>query len=857
MTKKLLSVFMILPLVLTAGSLAGTAADAPQYDDAELVFILGFMDQGAYTPEKPVTRRELATAALTLINAPAVSEKIYFTDVGADDSAINTAAELGIVNGYNHQFNPDDAATLPQALKIFNNILGYTFQEQQSGGYPGGCRVVAQRLGLTRGVTETDSLKQADLLRLIRNALEVDIMLQYQYGETVSYASEKGRTIVTEYHGYDIGKAEGVVTQNRYSGLTDGSAAARPLIRIDGEAYLCPLAEADGLLGVRVRAYYKIEDEEKTIIWLAPVKTPESVTISADELISFETGTLTAGGNGRGRTYKLAPGLIVLYNGESLPNFTADDILVPYGEVTLMDTALSGVYDVAVVSGWQNCVVSGVNKDKSIVYDKNGGVFELEQTNGRIVELRGADGETADFSAIKQDAVITFMVSKNGQVVRGVISNQTISNKVDEVSNIETARGTLREIKIGETLYTAANNLKKGVYVGMDAVFRLDMNGRIADFSLRAGSLRAGLITGAAQKPGISGTVIVRLFTASGEWETRSLEQKVEIDGIVTRDSAAIAAALNKRQPVGYSLNTAGEINKIDTPTMSAEENDDENIITDYEFNALATMRYKLTGRTFGNKVNIDDEGTIFLLPAEENKADEDRYSVVGTAFFSNDLYYSVGGYSFGKGRVISDIVVAQEIEREPDLNTQWLIVDKITKVSNGDGAEVSKIYGYENGKYVEYTTLPETAVVTTDGKQIIRGDVIRVARDSKDRVTMVETIYTWKDKTRYFTPNPSAEAFDANIRFAEGFVYLRDGYNCRVVMKDSVTEPILATDLWENYNLNLFKLYICTAEGGEISTIVKATYNDVLDYVHNGADCSRFILHTRASVPQTMVIYR
>lgn len=82
-----------------------------------------------------VTRADFAVyvASMLNLNEYDLRDTRYYTDVPMDHwglSAINGLTEMGVINGYMGEFNPDEPVTVDQAVKILAKVLGYDTGEE-------------------------------------------------------------------------------------------------------------------------------------------------------------------------------------------------------------------------------------------------------------------------------------------------------------------------------------------------------------------------------------------------------------------------------------------------------------------------------------------------------------------------------------------------------------------------------------------------------------------------------------------------------------------------------------------------------------------------------------------------------
>lgn len=199
--KKIIATLMVLMLLFGTVSYA-TPADVvgTDYESAVnrlmgLDLLMGYPD-GTFKPTATITRAEFAAVvvrALGASDAAAMGGTTKFQDVPAGHWAsgyISVASGMGVVKGYSAtRFGPSDKVTYEQAVTMVVRALGYEPVIAAKGGYPAGYLVVASELGLLQGTTGKTGAPapRGFVAMLVDNALEVPLMVQTAFGDTVRY----------------------------------------------------------------------------------------------------------------------------------------------------------------------------------------------------------------------------------------------------------------------------------------------------------------------------------------------------------------------------------------------------------------------------------------------------------------------------------------------------------------------------------------------------------------------------------------------------------------------------------------------------------------------------------------------
>ena len=221
--KKLLALMLSVAMVFTIGTSVMAYSDVEEGTYvSEAVTVLSNLDilngyeDGTFKPEATITRAEMAKIVCEALGYYGMdNDKTPFDDVEPKHWAagyINTAASLGIINGYGDgKFGPEDTVTYEQAVKMVVCALGYEAMAADRGGWPAGYTSVAANIGLTKGMS---SSVRGDIAVLIYNALTTPVMEQTSYGSDTRYevldgaGNKEYKTILTKR---DIYIATGIV----------------------------------------------------------------------------------------------------------------------------------------------------------------------------------------------------------------------------------------------------------------------------------------------------------------------------------------------------------------------------------------------------------------------------------------------------------------------------------------------------------------------------------------------------------------------------------------------------------------------------------------------------------------------
>ena len=260
---KLISLAVIAALVLTALPLASFA----QTDDAaepvtlsslsdasvERTNALGILsDSDILLPSADkTTRAEFVNWVVKMLGMADSSADSVYSDVPDDywaADSINTACGLKLISKADN-FNPDSAISLAEAQKILVCAIGYEPAAQQNGGWPAGYVSVASRLGISKGISQSDAegISRFDAVKMLDNMLDVKVM-KTNYNGVYEQSDE---TVLSEYLDVDVVSAaikEVLKKDGQIRAVTDGK---EKLYNIADSVNIALIVEDDAELYVR------------------------------------------------------------------------------------------------------------------------------------------------------------------------------------------------------------------------------------------------------------------------------------------------------------------------------------------------------------------------------------------------------------------------------------------------------------------------------------------------------------------------------------------------------------------------------------------------------------------------------
>ena len=688
--KKIFTLFVAAVMVLTlatptfAASFADT--DGKSCETAvEVLASLGIVEgkaEGAYEPDSTLTRAEMTTIILRLMNLADIAEgRNIFADVPVSHWAyanIAAAYSLGIINGTSETtFAPDAVVTYEQAVKMMVAALGYSVQAEALGGYPAGYLSKAAQLDLLKGVEKGGEMTRGNMAVLAYNALDTELFLQYTFGdEAYDFETTETKTLLSYY--LKVTKTTGVVTATPMAQIDATSHSHRLLsdeVAMGAQILKKGETDAQDMLGIRSDVYTKLPDDSEIPVILAIVPRANiEVTEVVSGAIDGKTNTsefIWEDENGTERKASIA-GATFIYNGREETMTNA--LLTPaVGKVRLISDG--GEYTMVIAEEYRSYVVDRVLTEDMQVRTKDGTLIPMDLADTSLPTiLTDNKGMALNIEDLAEWDVLSIAESlpENASRVRRIYrSFEMISGKVMEMSQNPTTA------VISDGTYNVISPLAFGtVSVGGTGAFHLDFLGNIVavDKSFESRSTY-GWLAGAANTKGLNAKPQLKIFTQDGEMKVFDTMENITFNGagVKSKDLLNCGEAYDAQwvrdarpslmdstgtvvnQLLKYEVNDAGLITAIETaantsdPTRADADKIDNSVFSmDWfyndakgaseagdavEFNgkrdgnteARIDSKVENVGGVFFGKVWTDANTKFFIIPSDRSRDQDYR----------------------------------------------------------------------------------------------------------------------------------------------------------------------------------------------------------------------------------------
>ncbi|MCK9479238.1 MAG: S-layer homology domain-containing protein [Firmicutes bacterium] len=831
--------------------------------------------------ESEVTRGEFAAAVVSLLgesDAAKGGQEPIFYDVGLTYKYYD-AITYGVNRGFisvdeNRLFRPLDAITYAEALKLILSAFGYDYIADTSGGYPIGYLNAAMQAGLSLHTDLGQSLNRANAVELLFKALNIGYYEKSVIGEKIDYRILKPWM----QHKFDLHKIDGIIEKNEYTALTSPKGCYKGTVEINKTQYSVGSTVAASLLGQRVAAY-ALHDErtdDKRLIAISIHRDNMVVTIDAADIVSATPFELSYFDTNHTRKVNVT-GADFIYNGKALSPILEDDLDISYGTITLIGHNDVNTADVVLVETYESYVVSAVDADNYIIYDKYGRIIEADSQS---FVLSNINGDILDISVLKQDNVIDVFQSKSEsgkKLMRCLLATPNlVEGSVTEV--FKDGEQTWAEIGGSQYLvsdmYLEFSNTKPFIApiikVGLEGKFLINNYGVIVGLGSGKESMLYGFLLDLKKAPGISSDIFLKIYSQTGEFITCTATDNILINGERTKSNALLEYPdlYDEEEPatlipqiIRYDTKEGLALNSIEiaskTPVKPSQSSKDTLV-----FNERITDAYYRGSSKYASEYLFTDKTIIFNIPLD--LSEYAAYSVASKSILSSDRKYDFDIYNSSQAYVIGAAVLRESVTVDYSSQQSMIVVKEAVHVIDGDMGETIKLVGMYRGEEISLLPIREGMF---DG--IDKGDIIQALFDDRFKANSVKVIFKndaaptnydlsdhriFKDTFAKRVPsseNPGTASDFATLLMVYGICYAKEEGVLALVGYDSANS-VFAVSVSNNA-----QVYVCDLDDGRVR-INKGTLDMVAPSGSlTGTNGSKVLLNCRNEVAREVFVIR
>ena len=779
------------PVATQAPVLTGTAYDNDAYYQKALSLcsalgIISGYEDGSVKPESKVTRAEMASIVLRMLNTKSMS--VYqngFKDVTSAHWAadqIQTAQEASIINGMGDgTFAPDGEVTYAQVMVMLVNALNYKQDAAYYGGWQAGYVKVAGELDLLKNAPGSNDVasERGVVIKMVYNALLADYkdIVKYENGAPVYEAKEtlsEAKFDLIEKKGVLLGTAKTTVSG---SDIQDGHIEILPDEESSSVLYACELTGLEDYLAQKVTYYYQENNgltPEVLAVTYDSSKT-DVVDVDVDDIESLEGFNDNAGEIKIDRVSKKkdCSNATIIYNGKVVTAAQKeandmDDLLLPeVGSLKLVDSDKDDVYDVVFVESYETVIVSSTSTDRltgkisAATADEIGATeaysLNLDDSEDRVVTVT-KEGMEVKVRNLKKNDVASIKRSLDNTVVDIVVTGENITGTATGISSkLDASKVTVNGEK-----YDVANIAIDDIKTGSQAIFYFDQFDRIAyveavsaDGMLQSGEKYGWIMDAYASEDG--NDYLVYIMTTDGKAVEMELGSKLDYWAPTATDPVSLSGKDEVKDTISslmsgnafikessgstpirlvkYKANSSGVLSRLYCAV-------DSSVVADTDALRISKSNLQsvpvISGLVGGYKI----EDGILEISVPKNTSDmkdADNYKfgeVTSSAYVvrenGSSRSYVIGEFTNANTAsvLITFTASADALASLADIDTAGnnpvMLVEEVSQGVDDEDNIVYTVSGYVNGAEASFTTTNNTVL----GKLNTSSAIINSARD-------------------------------------------------------------------------------------------------------------------------------
>ncbi len=524
------------------------------------------------------------------------------------------------------------------------------------------------------------------------------------------------------------------------------------------------------------------------------------------------------------------------------------------------------------INAEKSVVVSAVNVEDELVADKfrNANALKLEDAEDWI--FWDKNYKNMELTDLKEDMVITYIRSADGEYVRGMVSESKFNGEITKTS----LTGVRKTIDINDINYKLSGSLSKSgikFSAGDKVVVYLNYKDEIVAIDKYENKHEFGYVIAARINDEFGNEGLqVKMLLENGTVKILDCAKSLKLDGAACKTQAEINSAyttLSTPQVVRYILGSDNKIRELDTSELAetAGEGTTGNSLLHLmppETGKLTRkMQYFITPKLFvGDGYGVEtsaekygqmiiDSGTkVMVVPAPGvTDAKDDDYYVTSDSYFVKNGDHDIQGYVSSNDELYPELLLVELGAGATVFGNNVVFVTGEYTTMNKNGEAVDAIETMNTkGEKAEYN-FAEGVTSTADV-----GDVINLALDIRGDIKEIDLIYDASAGNLVGSHATIATYHLTGVRPEIGYVYSVEGKkiaysqtipNSGTKYKDLLFLPMLSST----------KVYVFENTGREVKCELGGV-EDIQDYKGYGV-ASKIFFYTSEAQVKMIVVYK
>ncbi len=791
--------------------------------------------------------------------------------------SIRTLYNMGIMCGSDGYYRPKERVTGYELVKVMVILLGGgKFAE---GGFPTGYITAAQRTGLLQKLNIgdlNDFVTYGNYIKAIETMIE---SRSYKFSNGVFGEYEISENTFREDF-LCISKVRGVMTTNGVSSVSGEMSIQESYVSIGDRYIKKPTSVYDGLLGLKVDAYYsENNDGDNEIKYICRGNNRELV-IDAENISGYSRPYYTYyEGNNTKKVY-CGSDTTVMYNGYLCEDYVTEDMVPTTGSVRLVDNDSDGTYDIAFVTNYTTLWVS-INDSVNHVIHSNLDKEKIILDDYDTVTVYNSSGGTVEAEVIKRNDVLFAMPTKSTQTERKItiyINDYVVEGAVKNIK-----KDTIKVEDETYSLSAYAKDRKNELKLDKSYIFYFDPDGKVVVWEEKTDDgLKYGYMSKIGQQSGMDVSIVARIFDfTENKLINFAFADKVSVNDVKVKEEELLKSDVTAylydkssgaaiMQVVRYKLNANKEITQIYTPDVVKDK-----LVTVYEKDDEFRVTYRDINGSFNSNKPLfygSHKSTFWVnVPKADANATSAYYT---TTFKHDDKVYLCAAYGTDETSLEADVLI-RKTDTSASKTVTNVEADVLMITDIGSTVIDEDIYTSFSGATwkgdKEYYLEPGSDVADTSDYKI--GDIIRVTADKDKRITSVERVYDCEEGmlcsgTGMYGTNPlctsSDMAFISRSHLVHGVVekmfdkgkYMR--VRPYVYDSDDAGNRIKGEATGETYDLksSMYTVYIMDLER---NTVTKTTAEAAITDAESAKDGegTELVVYNVWGTPEVIYMYK
>lgn len=703
-------------------------------------------DASEIVQEDTLTREKAALWVSKAMGVTAEYKTSRFNDVSPGSQYANgilALQEWGMVSGEGGRYRPTDGISYAEFVTVLVRLLQFGPVAEIYGGYPNGYVREAGNLKLNRNTNavSSESLTVGEGAQILYNAVQVRM-----------YDTEK--TPLKAF--LDIDMAEGRVTKDSKTGISEPDGVGDGRIMIGDTVYLTDMENTERYLGKKVTLFYTDENGSERLVHIEEDGKYKEMSLTAADILPEKSDrrTLVYENNDREYRLKISPAADIIYNGKAYPDLPAEELYPECGDIRLLDSDNDNVYDVLFITKYDVFWVLNAVEYSKTVYNKFSGegfLSEIKFESDAQVDYFDAYGEEMSFSDISTNSIVMVAASKTGanRYYRVVIPDNVKKSRIESIEeDCIILDGEEYDKSAAFKMAEAAGQLP-ALDMSVEYYIYFDIYGEAVLYDKVYEGNRYGYLKRAYTDEETEKTY-VKVFTEDTGWQKYELREKVKFNNEEYSDSAA-AEHIKKGTMIRYQTDSKGRIKQMETAVKTSQTDKElAGYISRDEFRCaqVNNLKYYSMNKSFDNSYFTEEDVKVFLIPTAEGAADED-FRCTDMSYFVSETRYTADVYDMDEFMFSSLIVIEYDSDSPATLTSSLghddycMMVNKVMEIYVDDEV-VSCVKGVTKGQEWSYTAAKAGVF-----SKLKRGDVIRTKYDDAGKINHYITVHSVGDEDK------------------------------------------------------------------------------------------------------------